>query len=102
MFAWQYFSDLKCIYHLRKKKVRPPIPTKNLRLLHERLRIARKRKLNFRKPEHMRLLILLLFTTAIAYSQNLKSGGKLKPEQAIMDIRHYTIALDVDPQQKFI
>ena len=26
-------------------------------------------------------------------AQNLKSGGKLKPEQAIMDIRHYTITL---------
>lgn len=26
----------------------------------------------------------------------LSSGGRLKPLQAIMDIRHYTIALDVD------
>jgi aminopeptidase N len=26
----------------------------------------------------------------------------LKPEQANMDIRHYTLALDVDPQQKTI
>ncbi len=39
----------------------------------------------------------LLLITCIAQSQNLISGGKLKPEQAIMDIRHYTIALDVDP-----
>lgn len=51
----------------------------------------------------MRLLLFLsLAISTIGYSQNLKSGGKLKPEQAIMDIRHYTIALDVDPQQKFI
>lgn len=35
-------------------------------------------------------------------AQNLKSGGKLKPEQAIMDIRHYTVVLDVDPEQKAI
>lgn len=28
--------------------------------------------------------------------QHLTSGGKLKPAQAIMDIRHYTIALDID------
>lgn len=49
--------------------------------------------------------ILLLFLTAISFTpqaQNLKSGGKLKPEQAIMDIRHYTIALDVDPEQQTI
>ncbi|WP_395627771.1 M1 family metallopeptidase [Daejeonella sp.] len=30
------------------------------------------------------------------------SGGKLKPLQAIMDIRHYTIALDVDMEQQLI
>jgi aminopeptidase N len=30
------------------------------------------------------------------------SGGKLKPEQAIMDVRHYTIALNVNFQQKSI
>ncbi len=28
--------------------------------------------------------------------QHLTSGGKLKPEQAVMDIRHYTISLDVN------
>jgi aminopeptidase N len=50
-------------------------------------------------------LILFLFFSLIALSQsaqNLKSGGVLKPEQAIMDIRHYTVALDVDPEQKTI
>jgi hypothetical protein len=30
------------------------------------------------------------------------SGGKLKPEQALMDIRHYTVSLDIDPVQKSI
>lgn len=46
------------------------------------------------------LLQLIIATTA--WAQNLKSGGKLKPEQAIMDIRHYTIALDVDPVNQSI
>lgn len=46
-------------------------------------------------------LFLLLFSFFIN-AQNLKSGGKLKPEQAIMDIRHYTVALDVDPTQQTI
>ena len=46
------------------------------------------------------LLSVILFPDLSA--QNLKSGGVLKPEQAIMDIRHYTVALDVDPQQKSI
>ncbi len=52
----------------------------------------------------MRILLLFFlatFTLAVT-AQNLKSGGKLKPEQAIMDIRHYTIALDVDPEQQSI
>ena len=58
--------------------------------------------LRFDQPHMTRLLLLLLFTTIAASSQNLKSGGKLKPEQAIMDIRHYTIVLEVDPEQKTI
>jgi aminopeptidase N len=33
---------------------------------------------------------------------NMSSGGKLKPLQAIMDIRHYTIALDVDTEEQTI
>ncbi|MEO6542328.1 MAG: M1 family metallopeptidase, partial [Ferruginibacter sp.] len=47
-------------------------------------------------------LLLLALVSITAQGQNLRSGGKLKPEQAIMDIRHYTIALDVDPVQKTI
>jgi len=52
----------------------------------------------------MRHILYLLFglTTIHVSAQNLKSGGVLKPEQAIMDIRHYTVALNVDPQQKTI
>ena len=49
--------------------------------------------------------IFLLLTLLISFgimAQNLKSGGVLKPAQAIMDIRHYTVALDVDPVQKSI
>lgn len=46
--------------------------------------------------------ILTFFITGSLFAQNLKSGGRLKPEQANMDIRHYTIALDVDPVQKTI
>ncbi|HYM94546.1 MAG TPA: M1 family metallopeptidase [Chitinophagaceae bacterium] len=45
---------------------------------------------------------LLLLFFADCHSQTLTSGGKLKPEQAIMDIRHYTIALNVDIPQKSI
>lgn len=44
-------------------------------------------------------LLLCLFT---AGAQDLKSGGRLKPEQANMDIRHYTLNLTVDPAQKTI
>lgn len=44
--------------------------------------------------------ICLLSVTINA--QNLKSGGKLLPEQAIMDICHYTIALNVDPETQSI
>ncbi len=34
--------------------------------------------------------------TAATAQKKLTSGGKLKPEQAVMDIRHYTISLDVN------
>jgi aminopeptidase N len=52
----------------------------------------------------MRFFFLFLSTTFTfsLFAQNLKSGGVLKPEQANMDIRHYTLILDVDPQQKSI
>ena len=52
----------------------------------------------------MRLLsfLLFLFCSLVLSAQNLKSGGVLKPEQAIMDIRHYRIVLDVDPVQQTI
>ncbi len=49
-----------------------------------------------------KLLLLCTIISFTAEAQNLKSGGKLKPEQANMDIRHYTVALDVDPEQKII
>jgi len=53
---------------------------------------------------------LLMFFCAIlnlASAQNrdisyVSSGGPLKPLQAIMDIRHYTLALDVDIQKQTI
>ncbi|HET6766015.1 MAG TPA: hypothetical protein VFH08_01405, partial [Chitinophagaceae bacterium] len=44
----------------------------------------------------------LLFFFMNVNSQDLKSGGVLKPEQAIMDIRHYTVALDINPTEKSI
>lgn len=40
--------------------------------------------------------LTLLAGSAHAQTEHLTSGGKLKPEQAIMDVRHYTIALKVD------
>jgi aminopeptidase N len=49
---------------------------------------------------------LLLFLSVLlclhSQAQQLTSGGKLKPEQAIMDVRHYTIALDLDLEKKSI
>jgi aminopeptidase N len=51
----------------------------------------------------MRLVVVVILLVSLsAHAQNLRSGGTLKPEQAIMDIRHYTIALTVDPQQQSI
>ena len=52
----------------------------------------------------MRITIFLFLFIISTYtnSQDLKSGGVLKPEQAIMDIRHYTVALDVNPKDKSI
>ena len=46
------------------------------------------------------LLAVLLATKLPA--QTLTSGGKLKPEQAIMDVRHYTIALELNIPEKSI
>jgi aminopeptidase N len=42
--------------------------------------------------------LILALTVISANAQKLVSGGPLKPEQAIMDIRHYTIVLDVIPE----
>jgi aminopeptidase N len=50
----------------------------------------------------MRLLAIALLLSLTAAGQNLRSGGALKPEQAIMDVRHYTINLVVDPEQQSI
>src|SRR5215510_9889158 len=47
------------------------------------------------------IYLLLMFCNA-AFAQTLTSGGKLKPEQAIMDFRHYTIDLQVDIDNKTI
>jgi aminopeptidase N len=43
-----------------------------------------------------------VFCCIATYGQDLKSGGKLSPDQAIMDIKHYTVSLTVDPVQKSI
>jgi aminopeptidase N len=48
------------------------------------------------------IIVSLLFSIIAANAQTLTSGGKLKPEQAIMDVRHYTIALNVDFSQRSI
>ncbi|MDW8331960.1 MAG: M1 family metallopeptidase [Cyclobacteriaceae bacterium] len=45
-----------------------------------------------------KLFLILLLYSFVLYAQNLPSGGRLKPEQAIMDVRHYTLALEVNPQ----
>jgi aminopeptidase N len=51
---------------------------------------------------HILVLLLLTILSTPVTAQNLKSGGPLKPEQAIMDIRHYTIALEINPTEKSI
>lgn len=50
------------------------------------------------------ILTLCLFTikTPAQNLDQLTSGGKLKPLQALMDIRHYTISLDIDIDKKSI
>ena len=48
------------------------------------------------------LCVLIITFSLTSNTQNLKSGGKLDPEQAIMDIRHYTVALTVDPGKQTI
>ncbi len=47
------------------------------------------------------LVVILLLCSTATFAQNrdisyMTSGGKLKPLQANMDIRHYTLALDLD------
>src|SRR5690606_15652520 len=58
----------------------------------------------FKKKIHMRAVLsfILAITICSGYAQNLKSGGKLDPIQANMDIRHYTISLNVDPSTQSI
>jgi len=48
------------------------------------------------------ILFLLILSSAYCNGQNLKSGGKLNPDQAIMDIRHYTVSLTVNPKEQSI
>ena len=48
------------------------------------------------------LLLCLCFVCFTAGAQKLTSGGKLKPEQAVMDVKHYTIALDIDTASQSI
>ncbi|MFC0518309.1 M1 family metallopeptidase [Mucilaginibacter angelicae] len=48
------------------------------------------------------VVLSYIISTCLLQAQTLTSGGKLKPEQAIMDVRHYTISLAVDPVQKTI
>ena len=60
--------------------------------------------LNFTAIKLLALAIILFFVQSI-FAQGLdigymSSGGKLKPLQAIIDIRHYTINLDVNIANK--
>ena len=53
----------------------------------------------------MKIILCMAAICLVTYSnaqKRLTSGGKLKPEQAIMDIRHYTIALDVNVNEQSI
>ena len=58
-------------------------------------------------PHQFSLLLLTIFCSLNCLGQSrdisyMTSGGKLKPLQAIMDGRHYTINLDVDIERKTI
>ena len=58
-------------------------------------------------PHQFTLLFLALLCSLSCLGQSrdisyMTSGGKLNPLQAIMDIRHYTINLDVDIERKTI
>jgi len=48
------------------------------------------------------LLAMMLVSSIFVQGQQIISGGPLKPEQANMDIRHYTVSLTVDPVGKNI
>src|SRR5688572_17756997 len=52
----------------------------------------------------MRNILALACVCVIGFTnaQEMTSGGKLNSVQALMDIRHYTVSLDVDPEQKSI
>jgi aminopeptidase N len=53
----------------------------------------------------MKKIIITLIAVALGsqvHAQGVPSGGKLRPEQAIMDVRHYTITLNIDFVQKSI
>ncbi len=51
----------------------------------------------------MRILVCcFLFLATAVNAQKIAYGGKLKPEQANMDVQHYTIALTVDIPNKSI
>jgi aminopeptidase N len=47
-------------------------------------------------------IITAIIVCVQVHGQVLTSGGKLKPEQAIMDVRHYTISLGIDFANKSI
>jgi aminopeptidase N len=51
----------------------------------------------------IRTISAALYLLALGFgAQAQTSGGKLKPEQAIMDVRHYTVALNMDFAKKNI
>jgi len=57
---------------------------------------------NFIRLRAVLIGVAILSSNLANAQQHLTSGGKLKPEQAIMDVRHYTIALNVDFNQRSI
>jgi aminopeptidase N len=63
----------------------------------------------FPSERFLALVCLILFISIAPFSKaqnsnvsRISSGGKLHPLQAIMDIRHYTVALDIDVDAKAI
>ncbi|HMP31509.1 MAG TPA: hypothetical protein PKD85_18045, partial [Saprospiraceae bacterium] len=52
-------------------------------------------------PKIIKIFLFILLSAQIQ-AQDIVSGGNLKPSQAVYDVLHYSISLDIDIAQKSI